>query len=448
MRAPQAPRRHIRQLVRVSVVALLAGLLHVVASAPSQATNPTYNVEVVTSSEPGTLYVGGWAFDPDAPAVALEINVYIGPNNDDGHSFLADGYRPDVHQHHGVGEYHGIDETLTVRPDLSGPQQVWIVAHNAGTGEGPITIWHGYVTIANSSPVGSFDAISSSQHRQISVSGWAGDPNNRQAPLEVWVYVGGTYDNPNAEKHVISTGVARPDVATATGYGPNAGFAATFTTSKIGRQGVHVYVINHPGSPGGNAYLGARTVDVYVDTTPPQTTITSAPKTATPRDVVHVTFTANEPNATFACRWDEQPWFACQDGTKVSLTPGNHMVWVRATDQYGNTDPEPATWVVYVSADATPTPPPPGETKRTVAARAVKKKSRLRIDVDPDSASTNYRVVIQRKVGTRWRKVVRVRTRGSRDVVVVNLRRGKYRVVLPKSAQGPAVRSSAVRLKR
>ena len=78
----------------------------------------------------------------------------------------------------------------------------------------------------------------------------------------------------------------------------------------------------------------------------------------------------------------------------------------------------------------------------------MKKKSRLRIDVGPDSASSNYRVVIQRKVGKRWRKVERVRTRGTRDVVVVNLRRGKYRVVLPKSAQGAAVRSDAVRLKR
>ena len=64
---------------------------------------------------------------------------------------------------------------------------------------------------------------------------------------------------------------------------------------------------------------------------------------------MRVTFTANEANATFECRWDEQPWFACQDGTQVSLTPGNHMVWVRATDQYGNKDTTPATFVVAVT---------------------------------------------------------------------------------------------------
>ena len=67
-----------------------------------------------------------------------------------------------------------------------------------------------------------------------------------------------------------------------------------------------------------------------------------------------------------------------------------------------------------------------------------KKKSRLRIDVDPDSAADNYRVTIQRKVGQRWRKVQGVRTRGDRDVVVVDLRRGKYRVVLPAQDLSPA----------
>lgn len=444
MRAPQAPRRHIRQLVRVSVVALLAGLLHVVAAAPASATVPQGVVDAFSSPSPGRIYTGGWAFDPDETSRFVTIHVYVGGHGVNiGEARL---YRPDVNRHYpGVGDYHGFDAAFDVPVVGDLPYEVYGIDTQGGP---PALLASGRVFVADPTPVGGFDVVSSPGHRQISVSGWAGDPNNPQASLEVWVYVGGTYDNPHAEKHVISTGVARPDVATATGYGPNAGFAATFTTSKIGKQGVHVYVINHPGSPGGNAYLGARTVEVYVDTTPPQTTITSAPTTATPQDVVHVTFTANEPNATFACRWDEQPWFACQGGTKVSLTPGNHMASVRAADQWGNTDPTPATWVVNVSADATPPPPPPGSTERSVAARAVGKKSRLRIDVGPDSASSNYRVVIQRKVGTRWRKVVRVRTRGSRDVAVVNLRRGKYRVVLPKSAQGAAVRSSAVRLKR
>ena len=447
MRAPQAPRRHIRQLARVGVITLLMGLLHVVSAAPALAAAPKGVVDSVISAEPGRVHIRGWAFDPDDTSRTVDVHLYVGPAGADYGVNLgpAGTYRPDVHSAYGVGEYHGFDAVVDI-PRI-GDLEWRAYAIDLQGGTNPL-IGTGRVTIANPTPVGSFDAVSSSQHRQISVAGWAGDPNNRQASLDVWVYVGGTYDNPNAEKHVISTGAPRADVAAATGYGPNAGFNATFATSKTGRQDVHVYAINHPGSPGSNAYLGVRTVEVYVDTTPPQTTITSAPKTATTHDVVHVQFTANEPNATFECRWDELAWFVCQNGTEVSLTPGNHMVWVRATDQYGNTDPTPATFVVAVSADTTQPPPPPGPGDRTVAARAVRKKSRLRIDVGPDSASTGYRVVIQRKVGTRWRKVVRVRTRGSRDVVVVDLRRGTYRVVLPKSARGPAVRSSAVRLRR
>ena len=281
----------------------------------------------------------------------------------------------------------------------------------------------------------------------MAVSGWAGDPSNPPATLDVEVYIGGPAGAAGAERHLINTRVERPDVTAAHGYGPNPGFSNTLTTSKTGRQIVYVYAVNHPGSPGANTYLGSRPVDIYVDTTPPQTRITSAPKTATTRDVIRVEFSADEPNATFQCRWDQEPWAVCVGSTTVSLTPGNHMIAVRASDAYGNVDPDPATWVVAVSAAASP--PPPGEpVERTVGARAVKKKSKLRIDVGPDSAQHNYRVAIQRKVGKKWRKVSRVRSHGRRDVVVVNLRRGKYRVVLPKSAQGAAVVSSVVRLKR
>jgi hypothetical protein len=415
-------------------------MLHVVASAPTQATNPTFNVEVVTSSEPGTLYVGGWAFDPDSPAVSLEINVYIGPNNDDGHSFLANAYRPDVHQHHGVGAYHGIDKTLTVRPDLSGPQQVWIVAHNAGSGEGPITIWHDVLTIGDSIPTGAVESSSSPAHRTVELKGWASDANETTAPVQVEAYVGGSFNTPGVEYQGLTANLARPD--------GRRGFSKQFTTSKTGVQNVYVYAKNVPGTPGADRLIDIVQVTIHVDTTPPETTITSAPKVATPQDVIRVEFRSNEPSSTFQCRWDAASWAVCPGVSTVSLTPGEHIIGVRAIDAAGNVDATPATATVVVS-DYVTQPPPHGEPSGpSVAARTVKRKSRLRIDIGPDSASTNYRVVIQRKIGNRWRKVARVRTRGERDVVVVNLRRGKYRVVLPKGTHGPAVRSRAVRLKR
>ncbi|MCW2834121.1 MAG: putative internalin [Nocardioides sp.] len=203
------------------------------------------------------------------------------------------------------------------------------------------------------------------------------------------------------------------------------------------------------GTPGKDQLLAYARLTIYVDTAAPQTTITAAPRYATDRDVIRVEFSASEPSSTFQCRWDEGAWAACVGSTTVSLIPGNHMISVRASDAYGNTDPTPATAVVTVTAVASQPPPPPSApAEPTVEAHAVKRKSKLRIHVGPGSSDGDYRVVIQRKVGAKWRKVDRVRTRGDRDVVVVDLRRGTYRAVLTTSSQGPAIRSSTVRIKR
>jgi hypothetical protein len=437
MRAPQAPRRHIRQLVRVSVVALLAGLLHVVAASPASAAVPQGVVDVLNSPAPGRIYTGGWAFDSDETSRFVTIHVYVGSYGVNiGEANL---YRPDVHKVYGTGEYHGFDAAFDVPVVGDLPYEVYGIDTQGGP---PALLASGRVTVADATPSGAVESISSPAHRTVELKGWASDPSAPASPVAIEAYIGGSLNTAGVEYHGLTANLTRPD--------GRRGFSGQFTTNKTGVHNVYVYAKNVPGTSGGDRLIGVVQVTIYVDTTPPQTTITSAPKTATPQDVVHVTFTANESNATFACRWDEQPWFACQGGTKVSLTPGNHLISVRATDQYGNTDPTPATWVVAVSADPTqPPPPPPAEQAgATLAVRAVKQRSRLRIDVGPDSASSNYRVVIQRKVGRKWRKVVRVATRGTRDVVVVNLRRGKYRVVLPTSAQGAAVTSSAVRLRR
>lgn len=443
MLASRPAHRHVRLLVRVVAMLLVAAGLALGTSAPSSATVPRFGVDLVTSSEPGTLHVAGWAFDPDIPSATLEINVYIGPNHDDGHGFPADAYRPDVHQVHGTGEHHGFDKTLMVRPDLTGPQQVWIVAHNVGSGEGAITIYQDVVTIGDSTPTGAVELLVSTQHRTLTLAGWASDPNAPSAPVEIHTYIGGDYNTAGVEKHIFTANVSRSD--------GRPGFNQTLTTAKSGPQQVNVYAINAAGSPGNHRLIASRQIEIYVDTTAPETTITSAPWTVTTNDVVRVTFRADEAGVTFECRWDQEVWFACQSGTQVTLTPGKHQISVRGTDVHGNQEPYPAVFVVSVVAAPTPSQPPPPTTlptARTVTALAVKKKTWLRIDVGPDSASTNHRVRIQRRVDNRWRTIERVRTRGDRDVVVVNLRRGTYRVVLPRSTDGPAVTSNKVRLKR
>lgn len=449
MSARQRAQLHRGLLVRLSLVALLAALLQVLTASPASAGTPTGDVNDVVSREPGRVHIRGWALDPTDQGISVDIHVYFNsPGAEHGVNLgPANAYRPDVPVNSGYsGNYHGFDAVIDV--PLSGDLEWRVYAIDPHGGPNPL-IEAGRVTIADPSPRGAFEGVSSPGHRQVAVWGWAGDPSNPQATLDLEVYIGGPAGTAGAERHLINTSVERQDVTAAHGFSPRPGFVRTLTTGKTGRQVVHIYAVNHPGSPGTNTHIGYRTIDIFVDTTPPETAITAVPRYATTNDVIRVEFIASESNATFQCRWDEAPWAACAGSTTISLAPGNHMISVRASDVYGNVDTSPATAVVTVTAAPPPPPPPPSAPAGpTVEARAVKKKSKLRIDIGPDSGEDNYRVVIQRKVGTKWRKVDRVRTRGDRDVVVVDLRRGTYRAVLPAGSQGAAVRSSSVRLKR
>lgn len=440
MHATKSARRHVATVVRVSVVALLAGLLHVVAAAPAMASVPIGDVNHVVSNAPGQVTIRGWTFDPDTPSRYVDVHFYIGPT---GHEYgvnlgPANTYRPDVNapeNHPGVGDYHGFDATFDV--PLHG-SLVWnLYAIDA---EGNPLIETGPVTVADPTITGAVESSSSSVHRTIDLAGWASDSSAPGSAVAIEAYIGGSFSTPGVEYRSLTANLARSD--------GKKGFSGRVSTAKTGTQSVYVYAKNVPGTPGADRLIGVVQVTIYVDTTPPNTKITSAPEFATTNDVIHVTFSADEPNATFQCRWDLDPWFTCQTGAQVKLTPGKHQISVRASDAYGNQDATPAVFLVTVTAAPTPPPPPVGQNDRSIAARAVKLKSKLRIDAGPDSASNNYRVVIQRKVGNRWRRVERVRTRGPKDTVVVNLRRGRYRVVLPKSAAGAALTSNTVRLKR
>jgi hypothetical protein len=84
-----------------------------------------------------------------------------------------------------------------------------------------------------------------------------------------------------------------------------------------------------------------------IDTTPPDTTITSGPSGTVNSTSATLTFTA-EP-ATFACSLDGAAFAACSSPKSYAgLGFGSHTFQVRATDAAGNTDPTPAqrTWTV------------------------------------------------------------------------------------------------------
>jgi acid phosphatase type 7 len=119
----------------------------------------------------------------------------------------------------------------------------------------------------------------------------------------------------------------------------------TYTaTVKGGANGVK----DAAGNPlGADKVWTFTTTAAPVDTTPPDTTITSGPLgTAKSRDATF-TFSSTEPsNATFQTRLDRGNWEAngtATSKTYTNLANGTHTFKVKATDAAGNTDPTPAS---------------------------------------------------------------------------------------------------------
>lgn len=90
---------------------------------------------------------------------------------------------------------------------------------------------------ATHNPRGHLDSVSTG-HGTAKVVGWAADPDSPSSPLQISVY----FDNQFRGRY--STGVARPDVATALHTGPNQGFSITFGTVAAGVRTICAYAIN------------------------------------------------------------------------------------------------------------------------------------------------------------------------------------------------------------
>ncbi|MGZ4651287.1 MAG: Ig-like domain-containing protein [Kineosporiaceae bacterium] len=94
----------------------------------------------------------------------------------------------------------------------------------------------------------------------------------------------------------------------------------------------------------GNTDASPATRSFTVDTSAPNTTISSSPPVLSPGSSATVAFSASESGATFECRLDGGAWAACtspKDYTGLSLA--EHTVDVRATDAAGNVDGSPAS---------------------------------------------------------------------------------------------------------
>ena len=96
------------------------------------------------------------------------------------------------------------------------------------------------------------------------------------------------------------------------------------------------------------------------DTTPPETTLDSAPAGTIASSVASISFSASEVGSRFECSLDGAPFAACTSPATLSgLANGAHAFEVRAVDAAGNIDTTPAraSWLVETSVPL-PTPPP------------------------------------------------------------------------------------------
>ncbi len=111
--------------------------------------------------------------------------------------------------------------------------------------------------------------------------------------------------------------------------------------------------------------VGNRTVDPTVrtwsvDTTAPETEITSGPSGTVGEASAELAFQANEPGSTFTCSLDGAPFAPCGSPASLDgLDAGSHEFRVRARDAAGNVDQTPASrgWVVDLTPPDPPDPP-------------------------------------------------------------------------------------------
>jgi hypothetical protein len=89
--------------------------------------------------------------------------------------------------------------------------------------------------------------------------------------------------------------------------------------------------------------IGADEFTVAVpDTTAPETTIKRQPKKKSSKAKAKLTFTADDPAATFECKLDKAGYKSCDSPFKKKVKHGKHKFQVRATDAAGNTEQTPA----------------------------------------------------------------------------------------------------------
>ena len=211
---------------------------------PTTQRPPFGSLDAATSTTAGVISVRGWALDPDTTA-SINVHVYVDGKVKAG--LAATNPRPDVGRIYRRGDNHGFSGTVGA---ANGTHQVCVYAIDSAGGSNP-RIGCATVKVTNRLPIGSLDAVTSSQGR-ILASGWALDPDTT-SPIVVHLYVDGR------AVQALTANTPRPDVGRIYGKGDNHGFSGT-VNALAGTHNVCVYAIDATG--GTNPRIGCRSITV------------------------------------------------------------------------------------------------------------------------------------------------------------------------------------------
>ena len=198
------------------------------------------------STGPGEVTVRGWAIDPDTSG---PISVHVYTDGNWAGQGVADQNRPDVGQvYPAAGPNHGYSITVPLSP---GEHTVCTYAINVGSGT--VNTPLGCTTVVGGNPFGNLDAAEPSAGA-IRAAGWAVDPDQAAAPIQVRLLVDGE------PVRTVTADVSRPDVGQVyPSAGANHGFDELIPAS----AGVHTLTaVGVNVGPGTDQPLASRTVEV------------------------------------------------------------------------------------------------------------------------------------------------------------------------------------------
>jgi len=120
-------------------------------------------------------------------------------------------------------------------------------------------------TSSGDDPQGHFDSVGSPAPGQVTISGWAFDPNAPQKPVSIRAYLGGEADEGGASRYElgpVASGERADLLALYPRAGANHGFEVSFPVVGSGSQRLCVYALDL--GPGSDELLGCRNVGVPV----------------------------------------------------------------------------------------------------------------------------------------------------------------------------------------